>query len=207
MVAELKDARCKAAKEFVTRLKEHAEATEAIVSAGLASGGRVEAFDDQIPAGQVARTDPPIGDPVPPDTAVDLIVSKGPEPVELPDITGKKQGVAIKRLEEAGVQVSAVKEFSDSVAQGRVVSMSPKAATVVDSGSTVEIVVSKGPPPVEVPDLIDMRQDNAVAELERLGLVAEIDDGEVTRLNRVFDQSPSPGELVPRGTTVILRII
>ena len=183
------------------------EATEAIVSAGLASGGRVEAFEDQIPAGQVARTEPAIGDPVPPDTPVDLIVSKGPEPVELPDITGKKQGVAIKRLEEAGVQVSAVKEFSDSVAQGRVVSMSPKAATVVDSGSTVEIVVSKGPPPVEVPDLIDMRQDNAVAELERLGLVAEIDDGEVTRLNRVFDQSPSPGELVPRGTTVILRII
>ncbi|MBM02503.1 MAG: hypothetical protein CMH43_02130 [Micrococcales bacterium] len=183
------------------------EATEAIVSAGLASGGRVEAFDDQIPAGQVARTDPPMGDPVPVDTPVDLIVSKGPEPVELADITGKKQAVAIKRLEEAGVQVSAVKEFSESVAQGRVVSMSPKAATVVDSGSTVKIVVSKGPPPVEVPDLIDRRQDNAVAELERLGLVAEIDDGEVTRLNRVFDQSPSPGELVPRGTTVILRII
>ena len=183
------------------------EATEAIVSAGLASGGRVEAFDDQIPAGQVARTDPPMGDPVPVDTPVDLIVSKGPEPVELADITGKKQAVAIKRLEQAGVQVSAVKEFSESVAQGRVVSMAPKAATVVDSGSTVKIVVSKGPPPVEVPDLIDRRQDNAVAELERLGLVAEIDDGAVTRLNRVFDQSPSPGELVPRGTTVILRII
>ena len=148
-----------------------------------------------------------MGEPVPVDTPVDLIVSKGPEPVELADITGKKQAVAIKRLEEAGVQVSAVKEFSESVAQGRVVSMAPKAATVVDSGSTVKIVVSKGPPPVEVPDLIDRRQDNAVAELERLGLVAEIDDGAVTRLNRVFDQSPSPGELVPRGTTVILRII
>lgn len=183
------------------------EATEAIVSAGLASGGRVEAFDDQVPTGQVASTDPPMGEPVPVDTPVDLIVSKGPEPVELADITGKKQAVAIKRLEEAGVQVSAVKEFSESVAQGRVVSMAPKAATVVDSGSTVKIVVSKGPPPVEVPDLIDRRQDNAVAELERLGLVAEIDDGAVTRLNRVFDQSPSPGELVPRGTTVILRII
>ena len=183
------------------------EATEAIVSAGLASGGRVEAFDDQVPTGQVASTDPPMGEPVPVDTPVDLIISKGPEPVELADITGKKQAVAIKRLEQAGVQVSAVKEFSESVAQGRIVSMSPKAATVVDSGSTVKIVVSKGPPPVEVPDLIDRRQDNAVAELERLGLVAEIDDGAVTRLNRVFDQSPSPGELVPRGTTVILRII
>ena len=183
------------------------EATEAIVSAGLASGGRVEDFDDQVPTGQVASTDPPMGEPVPVDTPVDLIISKGPEPVELADITGKKQAVAIKRLEQAGVQVSAVKEFSESVAQGRVVSLAPKAATVVDSGSTVKIVVSKGPPPVEVPDLIDRRQDNAVAELERLGLVAEIDDGAVTRLNRVFDQSPSPGELVPRGTTVILRII
>ena len=183
------------------------EATAAIVEAGLATAGRTEAYDDQVPAGQVARTDPAIGEPVPPDTPVDLVVSKGPEPVELPDITGKKQSVATKRLEEAGLQVTATKEFSTSVAQGRVVSMSPKAATVVDSGSTVELVVSKGPPPVEVPNLIDMRRKAAVEELQRLGLKAEIDDGQVTRLNRVFDQSPSPGEMVPRGTTVILRII
>lgn len=183
------------------------EATNAIVTAGLATGGRVEAFDDTVPMGQVARTDPAIGDPVPPDTPIDLVISKGPEPVELPDITGKKQSVATKRLEEAGLQVTATKEFSTSVAEGRVVSMSPKAATVVDSGSTVELVVSKGPPPVEVPNLIDMRRKVAVEELQRLGLEAKIDDGEVTRLNRVFDQTPSPGELVPRGTTVTLRII
>lgn len=183
------------------------EATEAIVAAGLATGGRVEAFDDTVPSGQVARTDPAIGDPVPPDTPIDLVISKGPEPVELPDITGKKQSVATKRLEEAGLQVTATKEFSTSVAEGRVVSMSPTAATVVDSGSTVELVVSKGPPPVEVPNLIDMRRKAAVEELQRLGLKAKIDDGEVTRLNRVFDQTPSPGEMVPRGTTVTLRII
>ena len=183
------------------------EATNAIVTAGLATGGRVEAFDDTVPMGQVARTDPAIGDPVPPDTPIDLVISKGPEPVELPDITGKKQSVATKRLEEAGLQVTATKEFSTSVAEGRVVSMSPKAATVVDSGSTVELVVSKGPPPVEVPNLIDMRRKVAVEELQRLGLKAKIDDGEVTRLNRVFDQTPSPGEMVPRGTTVTLRII
>ena len=183
------------------------EATDAIVAAGLATGGRVEAFDDTVPTGQVARTDPAIGDPVPPDTPIDLVISKGPEPVELPDITGKKQSVATKRLEEAGLQVTATKEFSTSVAEGRIVSMSPKAATVVDSGSTVELVVSKGPPPVEVPNLIDMRRKAAVEELQRLGLTAKIDDGEVTRLNRVFDQTPSPGEMVPRGTTVTLRII
>ena len=183
------------------------EATEAIIAAGLASGGRVEAFDSEVPAGQVAATDPQIGTNVPPDTPVDLIVSKGPEPVELEDVTGRKQSVAVKRLEAAGVQVSVTKEFSDSVPDGRVISMKPKAATVVDAGSTVAIVVSKGPPPVQVPDLIDMRQKAAVEQLQRLGLKAEIDDGAVTRLNRVFDQSPSPGEMVPKGTTVILRII
>lgn len=183
------------------------EATEAIVAAGLASGGRVEAFDSEVPAGQVAATDPKIGASVPPDTRIDVIVSKGPEPVELRNVVDRKQSVATKRLEESGVQVTVTKEFSESVPEGRVVSMAPTAGTVVDAGSTVALVVSKGPPPVQVPDLIDMRRKAAVDELQRLGLKAEIDDGAVTRLNRVFDQSPSPGEMVPKGTTVILRII
>lgn len=184
-----------------------AEATQAIVSAGLSTGGRVEVFDDGVPAGQVAGTDPAIGDLVPPDTSIDLLVSKGPEPVEVEDVTGRKQGVATKRLEEAGLQVTASEAFSESVANGRVVSVNPAPGTVIDSGSTVELVVSKGPPPVEVPNLIDLRRKAAVDALERLGLRAQIDDGEFTRLNRVFDQSPSPGELVPRGSTVTLRII
>lgn len=182
-------------------------ATQAIIDAGLATGGRIEAFDDTVPIGQVARTEPAIGESVPPDTPVDLIVSKGPEPVELEDVTGRKQSVAVKRLEESGVQVSVTREFSESVPDGRVVSMDPLAGTTVDSGSTVALIVSKGPPPVEVPDLIDLRRGAAVEALERLGLRAQIDDGEFTRLNRVFDQSPSPGELVPRGSTVTLRIV
>lgn len=184
-----------------------AVATQAIVDAGLATGGRVEAFDDTVPIGQVARTDPAIGESVPPDTPIDLIVSKGPEPVELKDVTGRKESVAVKRLEDAGLQVTITREFSESVPDGRVVTMDPQAGTTVDSGSTVALVVSKGPPPVEVPDLIDLRRGAAVEALERLGLRAQIDDGEFTRLNRVFDQSPSPGQLVPRGSTVTLRII
>ena len=182
-------------------------ATQAIIDAGLASGGRIEAFDDTVPIGQVAGTEPEIGTSVPPDTAIDLIVSKGPEPVELADVTGRKQAAAVKRLEDAGLQVTVTREFSESVPDGRVVSMDPPAGTTVDSGSTVALVVSKGPPPVEVPDLIDLRRGAAIEALERLGLRAQVDDGEFTRLNRVFDQSPSPGELVPRGSTVTLRIV
>jgi eukaryotic-like serine/threonine-protein kinase len=184
-----------------------AEATEVIVSAGLATGGRVEVFDDAVPVGQVASTDPAIGDLVPPDTSIDLLISKGPEPVEIEDVSGRKQGAATKRLEEAGLQVTTSQAFSESVADGRVISVNPAPGTVVDSGTTVELVVSKGPPPVEVPNLIDLRRKAAVEALERLGLRAQIDDGEFTRLNRVFDQSPSPGEMVPRGSTVTLRIV
>ena len=183
------------------------EATDTIVAAGLASGGRVEVFDDAVPVGQVAGTQPPIGEPVPPNTPVDLLVSKGPEPVEIEDVTGRKQAVAVKRLEDAGLQVTTIEEFSESVAEGRAVSITPSPGTVVDSGTTVELIISKGPPPVEVPNLIDLRRKAAVDALERLGLRAQVDDGEFTRLNRVFDQSPSPGELVPRGSTVTLRIV
>jgi serine/threonine-protein kinase len=167
----------------------------------------VEVFDDAVPPGQVARTEPAIGDLVPPDTPIDLLISKGPEPVEIEDVTGRKQNVAVKRLEDAGLQVTTTEEFSDTIAEGRVISVDPPPGTTVDSGSTVALVVSKGPPPVEVPDLIDLRRKAAVDALQRLGLRAQIDDGEFTRLNRVFDQSPSPGELVPRGSTVTLRIV
>jgi len=183
------------------------EAAEAILDAGLATGGRVEVFDNTIPAGQVARTDPAIGEAVAPNTSVDLLISKGPEPVELADVTGRRQANAVNRLQAAGLEVTTSQEFSSSVAEGRVISMNPGAGTVVEAGSTVSLVVSKGPPPVPVPDLIDMRRKAAVEALERAGLRANVDAGEFTRLNRVFDQSPSPGEMVPRGTTVTIRIV
>ena len=85
--------------------------------------------------------------------------------------------------------------------------MSPKAGTTVNSGTDVTLVTSKGPPPVTVPNLIDSPKGKAVSELKRLGLKANVLEGEATPLNRVYSQDPSPGTQIPKGSTVTIRII
>lgn len=182
-------------------------AADEISAANLAVGGRVEAFDDKVPSGAVAKTDPKIGSELKPETPVDLIISKGPKPVEIPRVVGTKIKSAEASLESLGLNIDRSNVFSEQVAKNNVISIKPKAGTTVNSGSTVEVVVSKGPPPVTVPNLVDMPRAKAVAQLRRLGLQANVLVGEVAPLNRVISQTPAPGTEIPKGSTVTIRII
>ena len=85
--------------------------------------------------------------------------------------------------------------------------MSPKAGAVVNSGSRVSLVISKGPPPVTVPNLIDSPKSKAIGELKRLGLKAKVVEAEATPLNRVYSQDPVAGPQIPKGSAVTIRII
>lgn len=183
------------------------QATELIIGANLSTGGRTEQFSIDVPEGMVAATQPAVGEQISPSAAVNLIISKGPEPISLADYTNKRVGVVTRDLEERGLVVSAVERFSEKIAEGRVMGQSPAPGTTVLAGSSVELLVSKGPPPVVVPNLIDMRRKAAVAELEKLGLKAKVEAGDFTPLNRVISQVPAAGSEVPKGSTVTIRII
>lgn len=184
-----------------------AEATDAITSASLVVGSISEAYDDKVDLGAVVSTSPRIGTPLRPSTTVDIIVSKGPQPVPVPTVEGLKVSGARTALGDAGLKADITEKYSDSVADGVVISVKPKAGTVVNSGSRVGLVVSKGPPPVTVPNLIDMNRDKAVASLEALGLRAKVVQGAATPLDRVYSQDPTAGTKIPRGSTVTIRII
>jgi eukaryotic-like serine/threonine-protein kinase len=85
--------------------------------------------------------------------------------------------------------------------------VSPAAGTKVDSGSSVALVISKGPPPVVIPNLVDLPRRKAVAALAAVGLKAKVEAGAFTPLNRVISQSPAAGQEIPKGSTVTIRII
>ena len=184
-----------------------AEASAAIAAANLVVGATTEVFDDDVPTGKVAATDPEIGAPLKRGTSVEVQVSKGPKPVTLPDVVGRKANKAESALTDLGVVVTSKGEYSEQVAKGVVMSMAPAAGATVDSGSTVTLVVSKGPPPVTVPNLIDMPKSKAINALRKAGLKARVVEGAATPLNRVYSQDPSPGSEVPKGSTVTIRII
>jgi len=184
-----------------------AQAAAQITAANLVVGSTREEFDDRAPAGTVAATAPKIGSVLKPGEQVDIIVSKGPEPVPVPAVEGRRLAQAKASLAEVGLKVDITQRFSEKVKDGIVISVRPNAGTVVDSGSRVTMVVSKGPPPVTVPNLVDVPRDRAIATLRDLGLRAKVVEGDFSPLNRVISQTPSAGSSVPKGSTVTIRII
>jgi serine/threonine-protein kinase len=84
--------------------------------AGFTTVVRSDAPSDTVPAGQVIGTDPPAGQAIAKGSSVTIIVSKGPELVQVPDLTGKTLDVATQMLQAKGFQVD-----TQSYLPGRVV--------------------------------------------------------------------------------------
>ncbi len=73
-------------------------------------------------------------------------------------------------------------------------------------GSTVRIVVSKGPERVKVPAVIGQSEADARATIENAGLKMKVTYDLQTNSGTVFEQSPSAGTMVKRGSTVEVRV-
>ena len=83
---------------------------------------------------------------------------------------------------------------------------SPSSGTRVHRTDTIDLTLSKGPPPVEVPNVVDMQRGEAVSKLQSLGFKVKVDEGIVTPLDRVYSQDPTPGTMLSKGSTVTLSI-
>ncbi|MGD8200861.1 Stk1 family PASTA domain-containing Ser/Thr kinase [Ornithinimicrobium sp. W1679] len=184
------------------------EATRALEEASLQLGARTGRFDETAPAGTVLETDPDVGTQQPPGTAVAVVVSDGPAPVDVPDVTGRTEQEARDALTGAGlvVEVSDERVFDDEVPDGAVVRQSPGPGAV-ERGSTVRLTLSQGPELVEVPDVVGRQFSSAEAELTELGLTVVREDVRGGFFGTVREQSVDPGTEVAPGTEVVLAVV
>lgn len=184
------------------------QARAALEDARLAVGDVSEEHSETAPAGQVLRASQQAGTPLPPGTGVDLVVSAGPAPIEVPDVTGDPVEQATSVLEEAGftVEVDPERVFHDDVPEGAVASQSPQDGTGF-RGDTVRLVVSQGPETVEVPSLIGMQFTQAESVLTDLGLEVVREDLAGGYFGTVRFQSVDPGEQVTKGTEITLTVL
>jgi len=184
-----------------------AEAEEALDGANLALGGVTERFHASVADGVVLRSDPAVGTELRRDAAVDLVVSKGPRPIKVPDFTGKPAARAERVLTERGFEVDLSRENSDTVAEGDVISQSPTSGTLF-RGDTVELVVSEGPVMVEVPRVKGVGVDEATARLEAAGFEVRTENSDVyVGLEFVVQSDPAQGSMAPKGSTVTLFLV
>ena len=180
------------------------EAKAELAKANLAVGEVQTRYNDELAVGQVASTAPAVGALLRRDTAVTLVVSRGRAPAEVPAVVGLPSAAAGDALARASLLVSLREEPSDTVPAGTVISQRPSGG-VLPPGSTVELVVSRGPAPVAVPDVNGRSLEEAVGLLEAAGLRA-VATGP-TLLNRVVGTDPAAGAQVPRGTLVTVSTV
>lgn len=120
------------------------DARGALLEEELAIGSLSEEYSETVPPGLVIRTLPPEGETVEPGTAVDLVVSRGPEPVSLPDLRGKPEGEAVALLKNLGLQPNMQQAYNESVPVGLVCASDPPPGTSLVKGSVVTLTVSLG---------------------------------------------------------------
>jgi eukaryotic-like serine/threonine-protein kinase len=146
----------------------------------------------------------PAGGQAPSGSTVNVVVSKGPKPIPLPDVVGKPADRATSKLVAAGFQVTTTTAFSDSVVKGRIISSSPTAGELTVPGTTITLVVSQGPEQFPAPDFRSMSRSSAQALADRYGLKLDFRTFPGTPGTLVFSQSPGVGVTVRYGDTITL---
>lgn len=183
-------------------------AQDALLATRLGVGEAAERWSEKVPEGTVIATRPATGTTLRPDTAVSLVVSKGPRPRKVADLTGESLDRAERVLGRKGLEVEVTdEEFSDTVDEGDIISQDPTDGTLF-KGDTVEVVVSQGPELVEVPGVIAQGVDSATEDLEAAGFEVEVrQDPSSIGLGFVFRMDPGAGDMAPRGSTITIYLI
>ena len=183
------------------------DAEEKLSEAGLATGTVTEEFSEDVPAGQVLAQVPGADADLRRGTPVDLTVSKGPAPVEVPSVAGKSEQEAVKLIKEAGLEaaVSPERVNSTDVPKGSVAAQNP-ASGLLERGGTVTLTISDGPRMVQVPSYVGKQADTARQELERLGFRVEVNEILGGFFGTVRAQDPAGGT-APEGSVITLTVV
>ena len=177
---------------------EQAQALEDLQNLGFKIGIENSA-DASVPAGSVIRTQPPSNTIVNPDSLVTIIVSVGPEAFPIPYVLDIETERAIYIVEESGFTLGQLLEVNDeNIPRGFIISQNPVAGTKMSPGTTVDLVVSKGPSLIVISDLSRKSPEDAIQILETLGFEYELIEeySEDVEIGLVSGTIPEAGEIV-----------
>lgn len=119
-----------------------------LTNAGIVPVVKEEKYHDTYKKGIVAGQSHEVGAEVVQNSTIELVVSKG-KGATVPKLTGLSEEDARKAIESAGLQVGTVSQetqYSDKKA-GTVVKQSITENTMVDAGTKIDLILSKGPEP------------------------------------------------------------
>jgi beta-lactam-binding protein with PASTA domain len=155
--------------------------------------------NEAVPEGIVFGQRPVAGSKLEVGTEVTLVVSDGPAGLRIPDVNGFQGAEAVKLLQATGFAPTIQPAHDEVVRPGEVLRTEPAAGSRAALGTPVAVIVSDGPAPKVVPDVVNQPVAQGFAALGRAGVGL----GEVT--TRVVEGKP-PGVIVstdpPAGASI-----
>ena len=172
---------------------------------------------DKYEKGQIVSQTPAKGDKIGPKETIRVVISGGPEVKEVTvpsGLVGMKTADAVEKLKNAGLgaeEEPGTREYSDSIPNDCVIRVTPGSGSTLSEGSSVVLVISKGPEnkKISVPDVSNMSEDEARAAIQGAGLVVgsvttensdSVAEGQVTRTD------PGAGAELDSGSSVNLFV-
>jgi serine/threonine-protein kinase len=166
-------------------------------------------FSEDVPAGRVISSNPGGGGYVAPGGVVELTISKGPERIVVPMVSGMTIDSATVALEAAGLKIGNTSEINDATIDvGMIVETDPPIGAPAKRNSLVNVRISKGPLQVTSTSYAGMSSDQALSELTDKGFVVKskyvFDDN--VPAGSVVSQSPDGKTPIDKGATITLTI-
>ncbi|MEP7203660.1 MAG: PASTA domain-containing protein, partial [Ilumatobacteraceae bacterium] len=192
------------------------EATAAVEALGLVLQQGDSVFNETVPLGAVISWMVPeqpglrVGETVTQKTVIAVVLSAGPQPRVVPNLTGMTVEQATATLTEQTLVLAQLEpEFSSSVAAGVIARQDLVAGSNVDRGAVVSVVLSKGPDLVAVPPLGGLTQQQTIDTLATAGLVVGTVSGipEGVLVGAQYKGvDVLPGQMLERGSAIDITL-
>ncbi|PWF26918.1 Stk1 family PASTA domain-containing Ser/Thr kinase [Ancrocorticia populi] len=177
----------------------------ALEDAGLVYKAGIPQPDDNVEQGYFISSTPTPGTSVERGSEVEVILSSGPDSVQVPDIVGKTTSEASSLLADQGLRIGSSETVDSTSEKDTVVSSDPQAGSSVEEGTAVNIEVASGMN--EIPNVTGFDLAKAKATLEDAGFVANpnYQDSDQTP-DTVLGMNPDAGSRAEVGSKVTIYV-
>jgi serine/threonine-protein kinase len=185
------------------------QAAKTVAELGLKADVTQEVFSEDIPKGKVITSDPAGGGRIEIAGTVHLIISKGKERIEVPNLVGLTVESATAVLKESNLKIGRVSEkFSDNLEAGLIIDGNPSSGSPVRKDSTVELIISKGLEQVQLSNFQGKTSDQAQSELTAAGLIvnSKYEYSDTIPIGTVIQQTPNDVTSIGKGEKITLVI-
>lgn len=133
-----------------------------------------DAYSMEVPQGALLSLSVDPGATLPHNATITVTVSQGPKPVTMPNIVGKTKDEAQQTMDDLKLTANWTESFDDKIPQGQVISASVDSGNTLHWGDSVDVVVSKGPETITLPNYVGQKASDAKAALEKLGFTVKV---------------------------------